>query len=220
MADRSDRIRPWNIIILSILALIVGTGLAIGANAIAGLDERSEQNAAIAKHNEERYDELVENYAKAIDQLEDEGIKPKVPPPDEEPLPPVEEDVEIQLIPGPKGPPGQAGAEGQRGPRGPQGPAGETGPQGEPGETVAGPEGPQGPAGESVTGPQGEAGPQGETGTQGPAGPAGQDGSDGDDGAPGPACPNNAEPILWSPSEPQAALIGIPPGDYLVCPAP
>jgi hypothetical protein len=46
------------------------------------------------------------------------------------------------------------------------------------------------------------------------AGPAGSD------GAPGPTCPDAAEPIEWTVTDPQATLIGLTEGTYLICPAP
>ena len=133
-----------------------------------------------------------------------------------------------ETIPGPPGPPGPPGRDSTvPGPTGPRGFPGAMGIQGPPGPPGASVEGPQGPAGESVQGPQGPAGepgapgPQGEPGESivGPPGPAGETGSAGADGAPGPACPNDIEPITWTVTEPQARLIGLAEGTYLICPA-
>jgi hypothetical protein len=136
------------------------------------------------------------------------------------------EERPAETISGPQGPPGPPGRDSTvPGPQGPRGFPGSMGIQGPPGPPGASIEGPQGPAGESVQGPQGPAGepgvpgPQGEPGESivGPAGPAGEDGQD---GAPGPACPNDADPITWTVDDPQAALIGLRAGTYLICPAP
>lgn len=132
------------------------------------------------------------------------------------------------------GPPGERGSVGPRGPQGQPGPEGPPGPQGIPGDIgergatgPAGTSGEPGPAGSDgqpgEPGPQGEpgpAGPQGEPGPQGPDGKQGDQGPKGDPGEPGPTCPDDAAPELWTIDEPQSAVVGLPPGDYLICPAP
>jgi hypothetical protein len=132
-----------------------------------------------------------------------------------------------EVIPGPPGPAGPPGRDstvpGPTGPRGFPGSMGIQGPPGPPGASITGP---QGPAGESVQGPQGPAGetgapgPQGEPGTNGANGDTGPQGPTGPAGESGPACPNDADPIEWTVTDPQAALIGLTEGTYLICPAP
>jgi hypothetical protein len=66
-------------------------------------------------------------------------------------------------------------------------------------------------------------------GCAGPRGPAGADGRDGEDstvpgpkgdqGDPGPTCPDGTDPIEWTVSEARSAVVGLDPGDYLVCQA-
>ncbi|WP_130470655.1 collagen-like protein [Candidatus Magnetaquicoccus inordinatus] len=97
--------------------------------------------------------------------------------------------IQSNMIPGPKGDTGDTGAPGATGPQGPaglDGPAGPQGPQGDPGPTgPQGIQGLQGPKGD--TGDPGPAGPQGPQGIQGIKGDTGNAGATGPQGATGPA---------------------------------
>jgi hypothetical protein len=140
------------------------------------------------------------------------------------------EERPAETIPGPQGEPGPPGRDstvpGPQGPRGFPGSMGIQGPPGPPGASITGP---QGPAGESIVGPQGVPGEPGSDGADGetivgPAGPPGPAGADstvpGPQGEPGPTCPDDADPIVWTVTDPQATLIGLAEGTYLICPAP
>ena len=105
------------------------------------------------------------------------------------------EEVNIEVVPGPKGDKGDKGDTGEPGPKGdtgltgPQGIQGDMGPQGEPGDQgVQGEPGPQGIQGlKGEVGLQGDRGLQGDPGPEGPQGLQGEQGLKGDTGAVGPA---------------------------------
>lgn len=105
----------------------------------------------------------------------------------------VDDDVEIESIPGPTGPQGPPGPRGPIGFPGLQGDTGDPGEQGEVGETgdkgdpgTAGEDGAPGqPGSDGPQGPQGDQGETGKTGPQGPEGPPGPQGSQGPQGEPG-----------------------------------
>lgn len=194
--------------IVWVLPILVAFGFAglllIGLNAYTALSEQSDRGRA------ER-DVLIEDVRALRDQVEELGEEPAAPEPEQR----VEDAPdETTLIPGPQGPMGPVGPPGPRGLQGLPGMPGEPGEQGPAGESVTGPQGPAGEPGTDGADGSSIVGPEGPQGPPGPAGPAGAEGS------PGPTCPDDTAPIEWTATDPQATLIGLEAGTYLICPAP
>jgi hypothetical protein len=219
---------PW--LLPAVTALGVAVLLLLGLFAYGSLSDRLDRARERSELSSMERETLAEDIHTLRDQLLEEGIDPVVPPPGPDPVP--DEDDIVVGARGPQGIPGRAPTSSEvdaavtrycnlLGCIGPAGPAGE------PGESIVGPLGPagsDGAAGESIVGPVGPPGPPGADSTvPGPPGPAGADstvpGPAGAQGDPGPACPNGADPIVWELNEPQAMLIGLPEGTYLICPS-
>jgi hypothetical protein len=169
-----------------IVMLIMLSQIGTASRQLDGLRAQQAQQSKIVS-------DLSTNLAGAQEQLKQNGITPKQPPPAQ---------IIAQAGPpgatGATGPAGPAGASGPSGPLGPSGPAGSpgvpgpTGPAGPSGAVGAsGAQGPPGPTGANGTpGGQGAAGPEGPSGPAGPQGPSGEPGPSGPAGSPGPACPS------------------------------
>lgn len=231
----------------AVAAVVVGS-VTVGGwelhQASTAQDDRIEDLEETAAERSAESEALAAGLDDTRTQLEDLGVEPAVPPPEE-----IVDDVEPE-----RGPPGPGPSDSQvdaavsrfcaaNGCMGPRGPA-PTEAQvavavadycadgrctGRPGaDGTDGNDGQDGPPGPGPTPEQIAAEVEdycaARGGCRGPVGPAGDDGEDstvpgpaGPVGPPGPTCPDDTEPIEWTVNPAQSAATGLEAGTYLVC---